>query len=615
MLCGMEEIARFLVAHPPFDGLAPAALEQTAATVEVAYFPRGASILRQGGEPPHHLHVIVKGVVELRQPDDRGGSELVETLAEGETFGQLSLLSRSPHLWDVVARQDVLAYLIPAEQVERLRYQPGFEALLARRAGDRLRRALSARQQLAPLGLFSGRAGELVGRPLVTCDPGETVVEAARRMRDEQVSSLVVRGRPPGLVTASDLRDRVLAAGRSGDTPVEAVMSAPLQTMPAETSLGEVLLVMVDRGIHHLPLTREGRLVGMVTDTDLLRHESRHPLFVRRQLDRATGPQDLPAYAHEVAAAAVRLIGSGSPAGEVTRFLASAHDALYVRVARDGEAALGPPPCPYALLVLGSGARGEPTLGSDQDHALVLADDPPAGAEAWFTGLAEHLAATLEGCGLPRCPGGVMATNPARRLPCRAWQQQFGRWIQEPEEEALLDAAICFDFRQLLGDLDAEAALRPVIRQAAGNRRFLGRLARAALRRRPPLGFLRQLRGDHRGRVDLKAHGTAPIVDLARLLALEAGSAELATVARLRAATERGAVGRTAADLAAAFDYLQEVRLRHQAGRLRAGAAPDDLIRLADLGALERRWLKDAFGLLHTCQESVRLAFHTDLIA
>jgi CBS domain-containing protein len=167
----MQEIARFLAAHPPFDGLPPEALAQTAATVEIAYFPRGASILRQGGDPSRHLHVIVKGVVELRQTDERGGWGLVETLAEGETFGQLSLLSRSPHLWDVVAQQDVLAYLIPAEQVERLRHQPGFEALLARRAGDRLRRALAARQQPAPLDLLAVRAGELVGRPLVTCDP------------------------------------------------------------------------------------------------------------------------------------------------------------------------------------------------------------------------------------------------------------------------------------------------------------------------------------------------------------------------------------------------------------------------------------------------------------
>jgi CBS domain-containing protein len=71
MLCGMQEIARLLAAYPPFDGLPPEVLEQTAATVEIAYFPPGASILQQGGEPSRHLHVIVKGVVELAQTGRR----------------------------------------------------------------------------------------------------------------------------------------------------------------------------------------------------------------------------------------------------------------------------------------------------------------------------------------------------------------------------------------------------------------------------------------------------------------------------------------------------------------------------------------------------------------
>jgi CBS domain-containing protein len=384
----MEEIARYLARHPPFDRLPAELLAETAATVEIEYFPRGTRILRQGGEPSRFLHLIVKGTVELWQGGDDRPPALVETLGVGEAFGQLSLLSGAPHLWDAVAREDVLAYLIPASQVERLQQQPGFEALLARRAGDRLRHAIAASTAGAPLDPLWIEAGELARRPLVTCAPEDTVAQAARQMRDQQVSSLVVRGQPPGLVTATDLRDRVLAAGLGPDTPVRQVMTTPLHTMPAEASLGELLLAMVDRGVHHLPLTRQGGLVGMVTDTDLLRHESRHPLFVRRQLDRAASPEDLAVWAKEVTAAAVRLIGSGSPAGEVTRFLASAQDALYARVARDGEATLGPPPCPYALLVLGSGARGEPTLRSDQDHALVLADDPPADAAAWFAGLA-----------------------------------------------------------------------------------------------------------------------------------------------------------------------------------------------------------------------------------
>jgi CBS domain-containing protein len=320
--------------------------------------------------------------------------------------------------------------------------------------------------------------------------------------------------------------------------------------------------------------------------------------------------------AHEVAAAAARLVRAGRPPAEVTRFLTSAHDALYVQAARNGEAALGPPPCPYALLVLGSGARQESTLRTDQDHALVIADGAPPGADDWFAALAEHLAATLERCGLVRCPGGIMATNPARRVPLGVWQEQFIRWMEEPDEDAVLAAATYFDFRQLHGELDAETPLRRIASQAVGNRRFLSRLAVAALWRRPPLGFLHHLRGDHHGRIDLKAHGTAPIVDLARLLALEAGDPAVTTTARLQAAADHGTAGTAAAaDLAAAFEYLQQLRLRHQADRLVAGAAPDDAVPLTELTPLQRRWLRDTAELLHSCQESVRIAYRTNLIA
>ena len=239
----------------------------------------------------------------------------------------------------------------------------------------------------------------------------------------------------------------------------------------------------------------------------------------------------------------------------------------------------------------------------------MVADDAPPGADDWFAALAEHLTATLEQCGLVRCPGDIMATNPARRVPLGAWQEQFIRWMEEPEEDAVLAAATYADFRQLHGELAAEAPLRRVIGQAAGNRRFLGRLAVAALWRRPPLGFLHHLRGDHHGRIDLKAHGTALIVDLARLLALEAGSPEVATTARLQAAAEHGTAGTAAADLAAAFEYLQQLRLHHQAEQLAAGAVPDDAVLLAELTTLQRRWLKDTALLIHTCQESVRIAY------
>jgi CBS domain-containing protein len=202
-----------------------------------------------------------------------------------------------------------------------------------------------------------------------------------------------------------------------------------------------------------------------------------------------------------------------------------------------------------------------------------------------------------------------------RRMPLGAWQNRFVRLIEQPEEDALLEAAILLDFRQLHGELVAEQPLRRVMRGAAGNRRFLGRLAAAALRRRPMSGFLWHLRGEYRGRIDLKARGIAPIVDLARLFALEASSPETATVARLRAAVDRGTAGTAAIDLAAAFDYLQQLRLGHQAARVAAGAPADDVVAFSELTELQRHRFKQAMHLVHICQESLRITYRTDLIA
>jgi CBS domain-containing protein len=127
--------------------------------------------------------------------------------------------------------------------------------------------------------------------------------------------------------------------------------------------------------------------------------------------------------------------------------------------------------------------------------------------------------------------------------------------------------------------------------------------------------FLGHWQGANRRRVDLKAHGTAPIVDLARLFALEAGRPETGTAARLHAAAEQGRAGAAAIGLLEAFDYLQELRLRHQAACQAVGAFQDDVIALSELTALQRQRLKNAMHLVHISQEHFRITYRTDLIA
>jgi len=604
-----EDVARFLVEHRPFDRLPPGALARAAAATVTEHYPPGATILQQGAHVDR-LHVVARGLVELRST----AGDLVESIGPGEVFGQLSLLVGTPMLWRAVAGEDTDCYLVPRAEVEPLRGVPGFEATLVQRAGERIRHAITLRRAAAPANPFAERARDLIARPLVTCGQQETVRAAAERMRDEQVSSLVVAGEPLGFLTDRDLRDRVVAPGIGLDTPVAAIMSTPLITAQADSTMAELLLMMVDRGIHHLPVTEAGRLVGIVTDTDLLRHESRHPLFLRRRLERAGDHEDLVAYAADVRESVARLVDSETPVDDIGRLAGSAQDALVARILRDAERRLGPPPAPYAFMVLGSHARLEATLHTDQDHAIALADDAGPEAEAWAAALADEVVGGLERCGFPRCPGGIMASNPRWRVRLTTWERYFRAWMEEPDEQALADTTIFFDFRQVGGTLDADASLRPVVGQATAHPAFLGRLALMALRRESPLDMFGQLRGMRQGRrrvLDLKLRGIAGIVDLARVFALEAGVPETNTLVRLRLAAARGLD--VAPDLAESFEFLQQVRLRHQARRLRAGAEPDNLVALSELTELERRWLRDLFRLLDIARQSVRLHLQTDL--
>jgi CBS domain-containing protein len=616
----MDEIARALAAHPPFDQLPLALLEQLAATMQIEYFAAGTDVLTHNGPPAIFLYIIQRGSVDLLR-EDAQGLHVFDTLGMGETFGSTSLIRQRPPIVTVRTREETLAYLLPAAVFQQLRRdQPAFGQFFAATAIERLNFALHARQPETAPALFHTRLEHLARQPAASIGPQASVGEAARTMRDQQISSLIVTSVPPGIITDRDLRNRVLAAGLSDSTPVAQVMTAPVHSLPATALVFEGLLAMLEHGIHHLPLTAAGQIVGMVTHTDLMRQQSNSPLFLPRLLQRATSPAELQHYANHVADTIGTLLDAGARSGDVGRVVALAHDALLVRLLRDAEARLGPPPCAYAWLVLGSEGRYEQTFRTDQDNGLIYADDGPPESEAYFAALAEQVVGQLVACGFPRCPGNIMATNPQWRQPLRVWQHYFQTWISTPDEEALLRAAIFFDFRPVHGTLDVEAALRPIIRHGRDERVFLGRLARTALRQPAPLNFFHQIvaegQGQQRNLVDLKLRGTALIVDLARLFALEAGSSETSTLARLRAAANQSSLDQSGAEeLSAAFELISLLRLRYQRQQRTRQQPISNKVPLSALSAHERQELKEALQAIGRVQRGIQFTFQTGRMA
>jgi CBS domain-containing protein len=601
------DIAGFLERYPPFDTLSPEQLRAVARSVEIEHLSAGTVVLQQGGEPASHLYVVRKGAVELVD-DDRA----IDLLGEGEIFGQFSVLAGTGPAITVRAQEDTLCYLIPADTADDVLDTSAGRAFVI----DSMRRRIRSSGEHAHEGpdLRLGPISALLRREPVAAEPGMSVVDAAARMASERVSSLLVPMRGGwGIVTDRDLRTRVVAVRGSFDTAVEDVATFPAKTLAGDTSASEALLQMLADGVHHYPVTSEGgRVIGMVTDTDLLGLTRHTPFALKTAIERAASAEAVAEVAHDLPKVVVAMVDAHADPIDVGRVIALAIDSMTGRLLQLGIAEQGDPPCAWAWLALGSAARHEQALKTDQDHALAF--DPgeidPVEIDPYFARLAESVVAGLEAAGIPRCNGDAMAVHPSLRKPIGDWVHMFVRWMDESDAHSSIMASIGYDYRQVAGPLNAEPVLDAALRSARAHPQFLRQVGRRALDLKPPSGFFGNLvvehAGDHAGRLDVKHGGISIVNNLARAYALQAGVAAKGTPARLHAASFAGGLDASIGEeLVEAFHFLCDVRLQRQVDQVRAGEAPDNFVDPATLGAFTRSGLKEAFRVISRAQRAM----------
>ena len=602
----VAEVRDFLARHAPFDTLPGEVLARLPRRCTLRYARRGTVVL-DPGDPGDGLYLVRSGAVEVR--DETG--DLVDRAGIGGAFGMSSLLEHRPTRYRCTAVEDTLLLVLEPDAFEELtRAHPDFATFYAATHHDRLSRAIGNLQRATSGStVLSTRVGDLIARAPVTTALTATVEGAAADMSDAGVSSILVveEGELRGILTDRDLRNRVLAVGLDRDSPVHEVMTAEPVTLTADSLAFEALLEMVSRDIHHLPVVDDdGRPLGLVTTTDLVRLENADPVYLAAEIGGRTTLAEVVEQAWRIPEALGQLLERDVTAANVARVATALGDAVRRRVLTLVETELGPPPTPYSWVVLGSAAREEEGLSADQDHAIVLGAALERAGEAWFAELAERVTSALEDSGWPRCAGDVMATNARWRLTVEDWRRQFARWSHEPDPDAVLHAAIFHDMRHLVGDRRlAEQVRRYAVSTASPL--LLGHLSRQALAMRPPLGFFRGLvlerHGDDRETLDIKRPITV-VVQLARVHALQARSAALSTRGRLTAAAEAGIIDSgMAADLFDAVELMSYLRLHHQSAQARLGQPPDNHLAPADLTERQRRHLKDAFEIVRSAQQ------------
>ena len=327
------------------------------------------------------------------------------------------------------------------------------------------------------------------------------------------------------------------------------------------------------------------------------------------------------AAARELPLGVCALVASGADATKVGRVVGSSIDALTRRLLGFAVADLGEAPVPWAWLALGSEARLEQALHTDQDHALAYDPGNRAAEELdpYFAQLAEHVTAGLESAGIPRCNGDAMAVHPGLRRSVDSWADAYRKWMSDPSMDGSILSSIAFDFRQVEGSLDVEPELHAVMATAPrAYPQFLRHLTRRALDRKPPTGFRRNFvvegKGEHAGRLDIKRGGVAIVANIARAYSVASGRFEKGTLDRLHAAEATGQIDADRRQaLEEAFRLLWQIRLQHQVRQVENGDTPDDFVDPEHLGPIARLGLKEAFRIVGSEQQMLAADLGVDL--
>lgn len=630
-----------VAAHPPFPALLPELLDWLGEAVVVGHSIHfDLAVLRHEARR-HNLTWREPRVLDvgfLAAGLDRG---LVDTSLDGLALGLGVAVEGRHTAWgDAQATARIYAALLPRLQAAGIRTL-GEAETLSRRATDLIARqeragwfdrgagsgrpdyALAAMraggQRATDSFLYRTRLADVMSSPIITVPETATVHEAAQLMHARGIGSVFVEtAEGQGIVTERDMLRAMAQMGAEGGAeaaPIARFMTRPVLSAPADTFLYRALGLMARRHLRYLGVTEGGRIVGIFTLRTLLRERALATLAVGDEIAAATAAADLARVQAALPGLAAGLLADGLEARAVAAIIAAENRAMTARAAELAEAELGPPPADYALLVLGSGGRGESLLAPDQDNALVIADDYTGdldAAEDWFTRLAERVNATLDQAGIPLCKGGVMARNRPWRRRLSEWRAQLAEWARRPEPSSMLNLDIFYDFTLAHAPSSGGAALAEALRVAAtetarGAPALLRAMGEIAGGHAPPLGLFGRIRRDDSGRVDLKSGALLPITAGARVIALRHGVTALATPQRLRQAAAQAGRGETdAALLADVHGFLLRLLLTQQITDLEAGITPGNRVELARLSRQDQDHLKDALGRIETMREMLR---------
>ena len=539
-----ERVADFLKDFSPFNHLKYDELIQVASSIRVVNLEKHKILFQIDDKLHDYFYVVASGVINLSVIADAEES-LLNKCYPGDVFGLRPFFAKNNYMMTAKAREESIVYGIPinvfkpfvAQNSEVLDFLLESFATNTRNPMDKENRgklitdSVYSEQKSTEIQYFQSLS--YTKTPLKV-NTATTVKDAAQLMTENLINSVIVseHNYPIGIVTDTDLRTKIVTGRFPNSTTVDKIMSSPVITVPENVSVAEAQLLLLKYNITHLCVTNDGsdksEVKGMISEHDLIVAQANNPGILIKEIKRALTAKELKHVREKLTDLIQSSIAKNIPLPHIYNISGEIISAIIRRSVELAILDLGSPPARFAWLSIGSQGRKEQFLLTDQDSILIFEDvatEKYRDVKDYFLKLAKRTTTVLEKVGYNYCENGHMGSN---MLWCKSltdWMKQYNNWMKTPGEKSNEISSIFFDYEIIFGEGKIEETITDTIFQSAKNNAlFFDYLGNDALRKNPPLNFFKKFNieeeGEHKGKFDIKNKAIMPLVDGARLFAI-----------------------------------------------------------------------------------------------
>ena len=536
-------ITEFLKSYTPFSDLSFDDLYAISLSINVLSLEKNETLFKIGDSIHDKFYVVASGLVHISLITD-AEETLIDKPVAGEVFGLRPFFAKNNYSTTAKAVQDSIIYAIPVAD---------FKPIIANNTKilDFLLQSFASSTSDPAENMGSSFSGEnnktyetqneiqffqsleYNKKPLLVHSE-ETIQDVAQKMTDSLSGCALVHKQniPIGIVTDVDLRTKI-ATGRFYITAlVNKIMSAPVITVPENTSLAEAQLMMLQNNVTHLCVTGDGTdktaIMGIISQQDLIAAQASNPGVLIKEIKRAPNSEELHKIRIKFEEFIQTSIQKKIPLSHINTIAGEVNNALIKRAIELTILDLGSPPVRFAWFSIGSQGRKEQLLFTDQDSFLIFEDVAPEkqiDVKEYFLRLSKKVVAFLETIGYVPCPNKHNANNPQWCKSLTDWINQFHNWMNTPGEKTNEIATLFFDYELAYGHFEIEEQLNQVVfKNLDFGKKFFAYLGTETLKKPAPLTFFKQFNveeeGPNKDYFDLKNRAILPLVDAARLLVL-----------------------------------------------------------------------------------------------